>query len=330
MTNRLLIALSALMLSAPAAKPSEPVTMVLPVMAFNYATTYVADARGLWGKHGVDVKTVAIPGSAGMNAVISGSVDFAQVSADTFAAAAAHGQRLLALAVLQNRLFLEVVLRKDLAPPVTWNATTPLAQRAAQLNGRTIGVLSVNGTSELFVRLLAQAAGLDPGDIRLAVLGGPAMYAALETHAIDGFSTAPPITTQAVQDGAAVVIASGPKGEPPEVGSYAFVMLVARPETCRERPPVCAGVTEALTEAAKIIRDQPSDALTIMQERFPKVSAPLVESAFSLVRASTPYPPIIKAEDIARAESLGEKVGFINKEDRLQSLDGLTTEEFVH
>src|SRR6185312_11618936 len=75
------------------AAPLQDVTMALPVAAFNYAATYVAEARGLWEKQGLRVKTIVVTGVGAINAVISGSAEFGQVTADVFAAAAARGQR---------------------------------------------------------------------------------------------------------------------------------------------------------------------------------------------------------------------------------------------
>src|SRR6185312_4559502 len=148
------------------AEPLQDATMVLPVMAFNYAATYVAEARGLWEKHGLRVKTIAVTGVGAMNAVISGSAEFGQVSADVFVAAAARGQRLLAIANRQDRLFIEAVLRKDLAESAGIDPAVPLEQRAMALKGRTMGVISVNGTNELYLRVLAKRAGFDRSDIR--------------------------------------------------------------------------------------------------------------------------------------------------------------------
>jgi NitT/TauT family transport system substrate-binding protein len=311
------------------AEPLQDVTMVLPVMAFNYTATYVAEARGLWEKHGLRVKTIVVTGVGAMNAVISGSAEFGQVTADVFAAAAARGQRLLALANLQNRPFLETVLRRDVAEAAGFDPATPLEKRAMALKGRTIGVINVNGANEFYVRLLAKRAGFDRKDITLGVMGGPDMLAALLRHAIDGFSTSPPFTTQAVVSGAAVTIASGPSGEPPEMVPYAFVVVVARPETCERRRPLCEGVGGALTEAVRWIHDRPDDALAVMRERFPKLDERIAAATFAAVRQSTPYRPIVRPQDLARAEALNVEAGFIKESERLGSYDALTTEAFV-
>src|ERR1700742_3914736 len=75
----------------------ESVTMANPVVSLSFSAGYVADALGLWAKHGLSVKTLEISGVGALNAVISGSADFAQPSGPSFTRAAAKGQRMLAI-----------------------------------------------------------------------------------------------------------------------------------------------------------------------------------------------------------------------------------------
>ena len=54
-----------------------------------FSAGYIASDLGLWQKHGIKVKTVAITGIGAVNAVISGSAQFAQASASSFGRASA-------------------------------------------------------------------------------------------------------------------------------------------------------------------------------------------------------------------------------------------------
>ena len=77
------------------------------------------------------------------------------------------------------------------------------------------------------MRFLAKRAGFDPEEIRIAVLQPPNMLAALQTKQIDGFAMAPPWVQKPVLDGDAVMIASGPDGDPP----------TSRPSSTPPSPP---------------------------------------------------------------------------------------------
>ena len=66
-----------------------------------------------------------------------------------------------------------------------------------------------------YVLLLARRAGFNPDDIRIAPMAPNSAIAAFQTRQIDGFAMSMPWPLQAVLDGSAVVIASGPDGDPP-------------------------------------------------------------------------------------------------------------------
>src|SRR5258708_31086500 len=94
----------------------EEVTMAVPAVGFPFVASYVADGLNLWEKHGLKVKTIVIAGIGSTNAVISGSVEFAQMSGLSLTRAAAHGQRLLAILNTTHHPITASSVRKD-APP---------------------------------------------------------------------------------------------------------------------------------------------------------------------------------------------------------------------
>src|SRR5215471_16858548 len=98
-----------------AEKKREDITLAVPVFSLGFALEYLNQDLRLYEKHGLNAKTLQIDGLGAINAVISGSVDFAEPSGTSFTRAAAKGQRLLAIVVLMNHPSAQIVLRKDLA-----------------------------------------------------------------------------------------------------------------------------------------------------------------------------------------------------------------------
>jgi ABC-type nitrate/sulfonate/bicarbonate transport system substrate-binding protein len=125
----------ALCASAPLqAQPAvEAVTMAVPAVGFPFVASYVADGLNLWEKHGLKVKTIVIAGIGSTNAVISGSVEFAQMSGLSLTRAAANGQRLLAIVNTTDKPITEITIRKDAAANFDPKAT--LEKRAQVLKG---------------------------------------------------------------------------------------------------------------------------------------------------------------------------------------------------
>ena len=197
------------------AQSGDDIVLADPAFSLTFAAGYIASDLNLWGKHGIKVKTVAITGIGAINSVIAGSAQFAQASASSFGRASARGQKLVAIATTIDRPFAQVVLRKDIALAGGFDPAAPLSKRAALLKGRTIAVDSINSMIHAYVRLIATRAGISPDDIRVAPMAPNSMLAAFQSKQIDGYAMSLPWPLKAVQDGEAVMIASGPNGEPP-------------------------------------------------------------------------------------------------------------------
>jgi NitT/TauT family transport system substrate-binding protein len=305
----------------------EPVTMANPVVSLSFSIGYVADELGLWAKHGLSVKTLEISGVGALNAVISGSADFAQPSGPSFTRAAAKGQRLLAIVMTTDRVSAQAVLRKGLA--AGFDPKAPLAERAKFLRGRTIAVESINSVIHAYALLMAHIGGYDPADIRIAVMQPPNMIAAFDTNQIDGFVMAPPWTQIPVLAGTAVMIASGPDGDPASLAPFANTILVTRPETCEKRPSVCAAMGRSFAEAAGFIKDHPDQALALVQGRFKTLDPKLLAASYEVTRSIMPVPPAVTKAALENDERLNVEAGLMQPDETLKSYDGLYTDAYV-
>ena len=305
----------------------QDVTMAVPAFSLTFMEGYLADDLGIWQKHGVKVKSVMITGVGSMNAVLSGSADVAQISAVTTTRAAARGQKTLEIAQLLNRLIVEVVLRKDLAPG--FDPKAPLEKRVQVLKGRTIAVESINSIIHAYVRLLAAKGGFDPEAIKIAVMQPPNMVAAFKTQQIDGFAMSLPWPLEPVVAGTGVIIASGPAGDPPDMVPFAHNMVVALPATCAKRPAVCEGVGRSFAEAARFLKDHPADALALMAKKFPTLDATLLKTAFDEVRSVSPSPPVPTAKALENADLYNIGAGLMKPDEKLKSYADLITDKFV-
>jgi sulfonate transport system substrate-binding protein len=324
------LALIAALIVTPAAAQApklEDGVMAVPVVGLAFSLGYLADDLNLWEKHGVRIKTVQISGIGAMNAVIAGSADFTQSSGSAVTRAASRGQKLLGIVGTLNRPSVQIVLRKDLVPGFDPNA--PLERRVAALRGRTIAVDAINSVIHAYLRYVAKRAGIDPEEIRIAVLQPPNMLAALQTKQIDGFAMAPPWVQKPVLDGEAVMIASGPAGDPPELAPFANTLVATKPETCAKRKALCEGVGHAFREAASVMLDRPNEALALLKKRFPQLDDRQLAVAFEDIRKITPRDLRLSAEAFKKAERFNVEAGLLKPDETLKSYDGLFTDQFV-
>lgn len=316
--------------SVPARAQLQDVTMAVPSEGLAYSMSYIADAQGLWEKHGLRLKTVLIAGIGATNAVISGSVDVAHASGATLMRAAARGQRLLAIVGVLDRASVEIVLRKSVADAVGFDPKAPLAKRALALRGRTISIDAINSIDQAYLNLIAKRGGYDPDAIPIAVMKADNALAAFATNQIDGMAMSPPWPQRLTLDGQAVVVASGPDGDPSDMMPLTTTVVLTRPDTCANRKVICEGVGQAMKEAGAFLRQRPVDEIVaIVAKRLPTVEPRLIAAVLQKIREITPDPPAVTKAGLENAERINLEAGLLKPEEKLGSYDDIYTDAFV-
>jgi NitT/TauT family transport system substrate-binding protein len=318
---------SALSLQARA----EDTILALPTVSLTFTAVYVAQDLGLWEKQNLTVKSVVIQGVGSPNAVIAGSVDFTVTTASTFGRAAARGQRLLVIANLLNRPMMELVLSKSVADAAHFNPEAPLAERAKILKGKIIAIDGVATNLHAYAQLVALRGGLDPDkDMQFAPMASTNMPAALKSRAIDAFTASLPWTIDAVQSGAAVMVASSPRGDLPEMLPFNYAVLMTRPSLCSDQRPICEKMGHGIAQAMQFVREQPDETLAIVKTRFPQMSDQILAASLATIRNATPETPTPMLDGFENSENFNVNAHVLKPEERLKSFDGLYTDEFVH
>jgi ABC-type nitrate/sulfonate/bicarbonate transport system substrate-binding protein len=311
------------------AQSDEEIILADPAFSMTFAAGYIATDLGLWQKHGIKVKTVPIAGVGSINSVISGSSQFAQASASTFGRASARGQKLVAIAVTINKPFAQLILRKDIAIAAGFDPKAPIEKRAALIKGHTFAVDSINSMIHGYLRLLAARGGTKPDDVRVAPMAPASMLAAFQSKQIDGFAMSLPWPLKPVQDGEAVLIASGPDGDPGDVIPFGHNMIIAKQETCEKKKALCMAMGQSIKDATAFIQNKPDEALALLKKRFPTLDDKVLKAGFEELRKVTPSPPVVTKADIENSEIFNVDAGLLKPNEKLTNFDGLFTDEYV-
>jgi len=309
-------------------KPIE-IVIALPAATLTFSAAFIAEDAGYYKKEGLHVTHRNIVGVGSVNAVLAGSADFTIGTGPVFLRAAAQGQRMLAIANLVERPMVELVLRKDVAAAAGITEKSSLAERARAMKGHTIGIQGVGSIVHAWQRLVAHRGGLDlEKDVRIAPMDPPAMLPALENKAIDGYATSMPFTTQAIIKGQAIMLASA-GSDAPDLTPFAYGLVYARPETCRDQREKCVRVARALSAAARFVHDQPAEALAILKKRFDKLDPQVLAAAFEVAAKAHATDPHITVQSLENSQRVSLEAGLLSEKDALKSFDGLYTDEFV-
>ena len=331
MRPALLAAILALTAAPLAAQPAtlQDIIVAMPNFTFTSTPNFIAEELGLWAKHGLRVKIIQIAGVGATNAVIAGSADFVQAGGSTLTRAAARGQRLLAIANTAERNIVAITMRKEIAEAAGFDAKAPLAKRAAVLRGKTFGVGAINANPHAYLLAVAAQGGVKPDELRVTALEGNAMMAAFQNKQIDGMSNSPPWPLKPVVDGLSVVIASGPEGDPPNAVNFAYNVILAKPETCEKRRPICVAMGAVVKEAVAYMHSHPAEVRAILGKKFPNLEPKLIEAAYAEILKSTPKVPVVTRESLGNADDFNIEAGMMKADAKLKSYDGLYTDEFV-
>ena len=305
------------------------VTFALPALTLTFAAHFVAEDAGFFRNEALKVSTRNLVGVASPNAVLAGSADFTMGTGPVFLRAAAQGQKFFAIANLVDRPMVELVLRKDVAEAAGITDKMPPAERAKALKGRTIAIQGVGSIVHAWQRYVANLGGLDvENDVRIAPMDPPAMLAALENKAVDGYATSMPFTTQSVAKGSAIMLASAVT-DVPELLPFAYGLIYARPETCQTRRELCARVARAYAAACKMIQERPEEVFEILKKRFPRMDAQLLGAAWQVAQKAHARDIRVTAVQLENSQKVSLAAKLLDPKDALKTYDGLFTDEFV-
>ncbi|HEY7220309.1 MAG TPA: ABC transporter substrate-binding protein [Candidatus Binatia bacterium] len=114
---------------------------------------WINKEAGISKKYGIDLEPLLISGGAlGMQALLAGSIQMSQNSASAAVQAALRGAPVVLIAVLENRMPLQIVSRPEIKTP-------------QQLIGKKIGILRFGGSNDTGVQWALRAWKIDPRQV---------------------------------------------------------------------------------------------------------------------------------------------------------------------
>lgn len=152
------------LLGAPAVlgQAKEPLTVMTP---FGFIPDFIelmnAVSGGHYEKHGFDAKLLGAAGTAqALQQLAAGQVQFIRAASIDMIRAATQGVPVVAIATSHQGSTFHMISPKE--KPIT---------RAEDLKGKTVGLVSVGGTTDIFLNLILAKVGLKPDDVKREVTG---------------------------------------------------------------------------------------------------------------------------------------------------------------
>ena len=157
----------------------------------------IAHLKGFYREEGLELETLLIRGSVGMQALIGGSVDYAS-AAGSIIAAAVRGAPVRLVLIVNSKPQFDLVGRPEI-------------KSVQQLKGKVIGISSRGGAVDLLTQLILTHHGVTPNkDTTLIVIGTPEELAtALRTGHIAACLLSPPRQSILYREGFSKLAYSG-------------------------------------------------------------------------------------------------------------------------
>ena len=218
----------------------------------------VARSAGLYKKHGVNVELVYTRGgSAAMQALVGGAVDYAATALDVAIQAYAKGAEIKRF-VTTGRLPLFAL--------VTAPKNAESLKTVKDLEGKTVGVSALGNADHALTLYLLRQANANADKVQFATMGVN-LLEALRLGQIDAGLVQEPALTLLQKSGARVIVNGMDLKDATQYlgGAYEFMGVSVRAKEMDERKPemmaVAKALAEALTELRKMDGRQLVDAL---------------------------------------------------------------------
>lgn len=225
-------------------------------------------------KHGFEIEPLLITGGAlGMQALLAGSTQLSQNSASAALAAALRGAPITMIAVLENRMPLQVISRPEVKTP-------------QQLIGKKIGILRFGGSNDTGIQWALRAWKIDPRQVTILQSGATnARLTALHLGHIDATILSYPEIHIARKRGMNVLADIGDLNDYPNTS-----VIVTRAMVDKQRPLV-KNILRSQIEAIHYIRTNKPGSLRILRRHLKIDDAEVVEATYEFfARRMDPLP----------------------------------------
>jgi len=268
------------------------------------ANWYIAQEKGLYKKHGLDVESIFIPASSTNVAVlVAGQLKFGNGTGGTIASAAVSGAPLVAVACFMNTLPYELIVQDSI-------------KTAQQLKGKSVGISRIGSSSDVIARVFLRNLGLEP-DKDVAIIqvgGGGERAAAFRTGRIAAFPAPPGVLhlTKGMPQRVLISTADFQKPYP-----FPYICGTTTKSYMANNRPTVKRLVMALTEGVQFFQTRKEESKKILAKYSRQNDPAYLEAAWEINAKLFDRVPYVGREgmDIQVKEAVARKPGASLKVD---------------
>ncbi len=330
-----LIAAAAALFGAMASHTSqaqtlEKIRVTIPVPVFTFFPLYFAQENGYFAREGLDVEVVSTNGDGpDVDAVISGSVQFAASTPNRLFMSYEQGKSLWDVMTLTNRMSIDCFMNKDIAQKQGIDENSPFQKKLESMKGQTVAGTRPGAFTYLLLLDYAKRAGLVPQkDLKVIGVGGPnSMMPAVENGQVAVACIGSPTVELAVERGKAIQFSRNLAGQDPDYNDFLFQHIYVRPDYAKEHPDTVKRFIRGLLGAVNYLVDSPVDSyLPALKKHYSGLSDQMLTDIFKMTRATFKKDGVTTEESYRKVAEFLKGTGAITK---VAPFNELVTNDFL-
>ncbi len=244
------------------AQERQKIKVTVPTPSMMFYPLYYGQEKGYFPKEGMDVEVIVTNGDGpDVDAVISGSVQFAVSTPNRLFTAFEQGKPLKAAMMLAKRMAIECAMNKSVADKLGITKDTPLEQRLKSMKGLTVAGTRPGAFTYVLLETYGKRVGLVPqADFKLIGVGGAnSMLPALENNQIAVGCTGSPFAELAESRGKAIRFTNNMGGDDPAFDDFLFELVYVRPDYLAANGETVRKFLRAFLATVNEILDTPTE-----------------------------------------------------------------------
>jgi NitT/TauT family transport system substrate-binding protein len=299
------------------AQERQKIRVTVPTPSMMFYPLYYGQEKGHFPKEGMDVEVIVTNGDGpDVDAVISGSVQFAVSTPNRLFTAFEQGKPLKAAMMLAKRMAIECAMNKQVAEKLGITADTPLDTRLKSMKGLTVAGTRPGAFTYVLLETYGKRVGLTPQkDFRLIGVGGAnSMLPALENNQIAVGCTGSPFQELAVARGKAIAFTNNMGGGDPAFDDFLFEMVYVRPDFLQKEGETMRKFLRAFLASVNELMDTPAEThMPALKARYGGAPDDVLLASFEKTKQIYTRDGVITPASVQKAGAFMMETGAIKK-----------------
>jgi len=253
----------------------KPLRAVCSAPGLSFSGVYIAKAKDLWAKNGLDMNLKMVQGGPlALAALISNEADVACTTSSDPLVAWDKGIKMTVIASFTQGLAMQMAARNDWMQKVGITPKATIDQKLNALKGSRVGVATIGGGPTQFLKHGVSLYGMDGDkDMKMLAVGlGATRIAAMRENQVDVIVGSAPDADQVTLQGFGELYIDFAT-EVPSFRDFPYTIMMMKAELAEKDPDLARRAARSVAQANDFIIANTQETIDILVKEFPRIEA---------------------------------------------------------